>query len=115
MTLKFDSIAEFEDFVNLFHTGLGSPSGIPYFDILDAKLDQLLEKENQELMTLDELQAQVTETNTVAASAVTLIQGIAAQLLECKNDPAKIAELAASLKGSSDALAAAVTANTPSA
>ena len=109
MTLKFDSIEEFEDFLNLFQTGISG------FDILDEKLDQLLAKENQELMTLEELQTQVTETNTVAASAVALIEGIAAKLAECKNDPEQIAALAASLKGSSDALAAAVTANTPSA
>lgn len=109
MTVQFDNIQEFEEFLNLFQTG------IPGFDILDAKLDQLLERENKELMTLEELQTQVTETNTVAASAITLIEGIAAKLAECKNDPVKIAELAASLKGSSDALAAAVTANTPSA
>jgi hypothetical protein len=42
-----------------------------------------------------------------------LIQGIAAQLLALKDDPAKIAALSAALKASADNLAAAITANTP--
>lgn len=60
------------------------------------------------------LQAQVAQTDTVIASAVTLIQGIAAQLEAIKDDPAAISALAADLQGTTAALAAAVTANTPS-
>ena len=59
------------------------------------------------------LQAQVAQTDTVIASAITLIQGIAAQLEAIKDDPAAIAALAADLHTQTDALAAAVTANTP--
>lgn len=62
----------------------------------------------------DALVAQVTENTTVEASAVTLIQGIAAQLAG-NPTPAQVDALAAELKTSSDALAAAVAANTPAA
>lgn len=73
-------------------------------------------QQGQENMTaqLAALQAQVTQTDTVIASAITLIQGIAAQLEAIKDDPAAIAALAADLHTQTDALAAAVAANTPS-
>ncbi len=67
---------------------------------------------------LDALTAQVAATATVQASAVVLIQGIAQKLQEALDnaaDPAAIQALADSLKAGTDALAEAVTANTPSA
>ena len=64
---------------------------------------------------LDDLTAQVAATETVEKSAVTLIQGLAAQLEAAGTDPAKLTALTTSLKGSADALAAAITANTPAA
>jgi hypothetical protein len=65
--------------------------------------------------SLAALSQQVTETTSVEASAVTLIQGLSAQLTEVANDPAAVTALAAKLKTSADALAAAITANTPAA
>lgn len=62
---------------------------------------------------LDALKAQVTETTTIEQSAITLLQGLAAQIEALKNDPAALAALANDLHSSSDALAAAVQANTP--
>ena len=72
-------------------------------------------QQGQQNMTAElvALQAQVAQTDTVIASAITLIQGIAAQLEAIKDDPAAIAALAADLHTQTDALAAAVTANTP--
>jgi hypothetical protein len=64
-------------------------------------------------MHLDEITAQVERTKTVAGSAVVLINGLAARLLEVKDDPAAIAKLSSDLAASADGLAAAVTANTP--
>ena len=64
---------------------------------------------------LTALQAQVAQTDTVIASAVTLIQGIADQLAALKDDPAAISALASDLQNTTAALAAAVAANTPSA
>ena len=67
------------------------------------------------MAALDDLTAQVAANTTVEASAVTLIQGLAAQLAAAGTDPAKLASLQASLKTSADSLAAAITANTPAA
>lgn len=75
----------------------------------------LVSGDNIIMSALDDLKAQVQATTDVAASAVTLIHGLADQLAASKDDPAKIAALAATLKSSSDALAAAVVANTPAA
>jgi len=60
---------------------------------------------------LDALTAQVAETNGVIASAVTLIHGLRQQIIDAGTDPAKLAELAASLDASEQALAAAVSTN----
>ena len=71
---------------------------------------------------LDALATQVTETNTVIGSAITLISGIAAELTAIKAelanvgvDNARLNDLTTSLDTSEQALAAAVTANTPAA
>lgn len=64
---------------------------------------------------LDDLTAQVASTVSVQQSAVTLINGLAAQIASAGTDPTKLAELQANLKASSDALASAITANTPAA
>lgn len=64
---------------------------------------------------LDDLTAAVTKQTTVVGSAVTLIQSLAQQIIDAKNDPVAIEALAGQLNSSADALAAAVTANTPSA
>ena len=61
---------------------------------------------------LDALTAQVTENESLEQSAITLIQGIAAQLAAAKDDPVKIQALADSLHTSASALADAITANT---
>lgn len=70
------------------------------------------------MSALSDLQAQVAANVDAEASAVTLIQGIAQQLADALaagpggQDPALV-DLAAKLHASADALAAAVTANTP--
>lgn len=64
---------------------------------------------------LDDLEAQVKANTDVETSAVTLIQGLHDQLVAAGTDPAKLDALKSNLKSSADALAAAVTANTPAA
>lgn len=65
----------------------------------------------------DALVAQVTANTTVEASAVTLIEGLAAQLAAVASNPTpdQINALATQLKSSADSLAAAIAANTPAA
>lgn len=89
-------------------------------DVFEQKLDSILDllsaiqrKEVQMSAALDALAVQVAENTAVEQAALVLIQGIAAQLLELKEDPAAIAALAAQLDATSEALAAAVLANTP--
>jgi predicted nucleic acid-binding Zn-ribbon protein len=64
---------------------------------------------------LEDLQAQVAATTQVEASAVLLIQQIAAQLASAGTDPVALAALKDELNASAQALAAAVAANTPAA
>jgi hypothetical protein len=62
---------------------------------------------------LTALTAAVTQNTTVEASAVTLIQGLAAQISANLTDPVALASLTNQLNTSATALAAAITANTP--
>jgi hypothetical protein len=64
---------------------------------------------------LDALTQEVSEIKTVSASAVTLIEGLSAQIVALKDDPVALAALAADLDATASALAAAVAANTPAA
>lgn len=63
----------------------------------------------------DALVAQVTANEDVEKAAAALIQGLAAQIGANAEDPAKVVELTGRLKASADALAQAITANTPAA
>jgi hypothetical protein len=70
----------------------------------------------KKIMTdLTALTAEVEETKTVAESAVVLITGLADALRAAGTDPVKLGELQAQLDTSNAKLAAAVSANTPSA
>lgn len=62
---------------------------------------------------LTALQAQVAQNTTIEESAVTLINGLAQQIADLKNDPAALQALADSLNGSATDLSNAITANTP--
>ena len=82
---------------------------------IESLLNQLVTKGDKEMASLDTLIAQVAQNTSVEQSAITLIQGLAAQLAAAATDPQKVADLAAQLKSSSDALSAAIVANTPAA
>jgi hypothetical protein len=62
---------------------------------------------------LDDLTAQVAANRTISQSALTLINGIADRITAAGADPKALSDLTASLKSDDDALAAAITANTP--
>lgn len=76
---------------------------------LSHKLEKGLKEMANELLNLE---AEVNESNEVMASAIILIEGIAAKLAEAGTDVVKLDALRASLDTSSTALAAAVAANT---
>jgi len=67
---------------------------------------------------LDGLVAQVKTNTDIVQSAILLVQGLAqkiADLAAAGGTPAQFADLAAQIKASDDALAAAIAANTPAA
>lgn len=85
-------------------------------------LREINERTKRMSAELDALTAAVEENSTIDQSAITLINGIAAQLAELAANATELAGLKAAvqakadaLHASSEALAAAVAANTPSA
>jgi hypothetical protein len=63
--------------------------------------------------SVDELKKAVAEQKDATQSAVTLIEGLADQLDDAGGDEAAVAEIAAEIRSSAQALAKAVTENTP--
>ena len=82
-------------------------------DKLILLVKEVLIKEKHMSIELDNLTAEVTEVNTVQQSAITLLEGLSAQIAAIKTDPIALQALADSLDSSSKALAAAIVANTP--
>lgn len=62
---------------------------------------------------LDDLKAEVERNSSVDASALALIKGLADQITAAADNPRAVRLLADQLRAQNDALAAAVTANTP--
>ena len=92
------------------------PGSTPHFeDQLNRILDLINKLETKMATALEDLTAQVTQTNTVIDSAIILIQGIKAALDAAGTNPAALKALSASLDTSEQALAAAIVANTPAA
>jgi hypothetical protein len=89
------------------------PESARRLDQILARLDALGRQESTIMQELDDLTAQVKATDDAQQSALVLINGIADRLAAAGTDPVKLAALTADLKTNSDALAAAVTANTP--
>lgn len=84
-------------------------------DRIITMLQKLVTEEIKMSAELDALTAEVARDTAIESSAVKLINGIASQIQANASDPGKLNTLAASLKSSSDDLAAAVAANTPAA
>lgn len=85
--------------------------------VFGALYNRINELETNMSAEFDALVAEVAEVKTVEQSAVVLIQGLADAIAAAvaNDDRAALADLAAQLKTSTDALAASVTANTPAA
>lgn len=77
--------------------------------------DLIIERFETMSKELDDLTAQVKSNSDLLDSATTLINGIADRIAAAGVDPTKLAALTAELRSKDDALAAAVTANTPAA
>jgi chromosome segregation ATPase len=83
----------------------------------DDKLFTEIKSINQKLSTMGQelqtLQQEVAENNTVMQSAITLLQGLKQRLDDAATDPAALKQLSDELDANTNALAAAVAANTP--
>ncbi len=106
MSLTLDLIEDLVDALRSIGTSLNS---------IDTRLVALELQGTKAMSALDDLTTQVAANTTVEQSAVTLIQGIAAQLAASATDATKVAALSAQLKASADSLSAAIVANTPAA
>lgn len=84
-------------------------------DAIEALLREISKEVKQMANALSDLQAAVAAEDTVIASALTLINGFAAQLAAAGTDPAALAALTTDINAKATALAAAVAANTPAA
>jgi len=87
---------------------------VPDLGIAGA-LATLTQQMEQIMADLSALTAEVARNTEVDSSAIALLTGLAAQIEALKTDPVALQTLADQMKGSSDALAAAVLANTPAA
>lgn len=80
-------------------------------------LNSIIKGERKQMSTtntaLAALQEQVAQNTSIEESAVTLIEGLAAQIAAAGTDPAALAALTASLQTSAADLAKAIAANTP--
>ncbi len=82
-------------------------------DLILSALNNLEGKVTAMAGELDRLTTEVAENTTVIQSAITLINGLAQQIRDLSTDPAALNALADTLDAQSNALAEAVTANTP--
>lgn len=73
----------------------------------------VLEELKRMSAALDRLTTEVSETRGAVNSAVTLIQGLAQQIRDLKEDPVALEALANDLDQQQTEIAAAVAANTP--
>lgn len=87
---------------------------------IEAKLDYLIEKENQMSATLDQVVQDVSDETTLESSIVTLLDGIQAQLTAAlagttisAANQTKIDAIFSGLEANKTALSAAIIANTP--
>jgi hypothetical protein len=79
---------------------------------IEEMLSALISQGKTMSVQLETLTQEVAEIGTVVDSAVVLINGLAAQIVALKDDPAALEALAAQLDAKAGELAAAVTANT---
>jgi hypothetical protein len=108
-----------------------APKGFTYFDRFARSLARIERRQRRILrllgdiqqgddeefaivsQELDDIKREVQESKSVTEGAAALIQSLADRILENKDDPAALEQLAQDLDAQSQQLAAAVQANTP--
>lgn len=84
-----------------------------HIELMLERLHQLIERIDTMSAALDSLTNAVHAEETVIDGAVTLLNGLSAEIISLKDDPAALTALAAEVNQKAQALADAVTANTP--
>lgn len=95
--------------VNVHHYFHGDKTENLYLE----KLNFLIQQNTKIMADLSKLEQEVSENKTVMQSAVTLLQGLKQKLDEAGTDAVKLKELSDELDSNTNALAEAVSANTP--
>jgi hypothetical protein len=95
--------------INVYHHVIDDSCTSEVLKIVTLTLEKVLKMSE----ALDRVTTEVSEIGTVVDSAVALINGLSAQIVALKDDPAKLLALAAELDAKAASLAAAVAANTP--
>lgn len=80
---------------------------------IERNLDAILALEIKEMAAIDTLEAAVAKQTTVIGGATKLLADLSALIKSAGTDPAKLDAITKHLDDNTDALAAAVAANTP--
>lgn len=91
------------------------PQSTAQLDRIEAAFTAVATKLETIMADLTALTAAVTKSTDAEQSAITLLQGLSAQISALKTDPVALQTLADQLNSKADDLAAAVVANTPTA
>jgi hypothetical protein len=86
---------------------------IVLYMVIISKINSLIQGDTVMASDLTAITAQVAANTTVIGSAMTLLGQLSDLISSLKNDPVALQALADQLKTQDDALAAAITANTP--
>jgi ATP/maltotriose-dependent transcriptional regulator MalT len=117
---RFATLTAQKAFTDTLARGLEILESIPrllsrFEQKLDAVAVTVSQTRSDIMANVADLRAQVAANTQVVQSALTLVQGLVAQLEAAKTDPVALDQVIADLKASDTALAAAVAANTPAA
>ena len=113
LLLDLETDMRLDVFVNFAFAEPGMSQVLARLDSVVSLLNGLTVKVNTMSAELDALSAAVAAEDTVIDSAITLLQGLSAQITALKTDPVALQALADDVTAKAAALAAAVTANTP--
>lgn len=82
---------------------------------IEALLMMVQQQESNAMAAIDDLQASVAKESTVIDGAVTLLGQLSQMIKDAGTDPAKLTALTTQIDTKTQALAAAIVANTPAA
>ena len=109
------ALFEFPSTIHVHVHMLPDPAVTQQLAAILAALSAVATNQGIEMADLTALTAAVTKDTDVQSSAITLLNGLSAQIAALKTDPVALQALADQLNSKADELGAAVAANTPAA